>query len=450
MLTFIKKHRLYLAFTIIVGLFWSWVWFINASRITSNNLVAYTAITICAPILFLVSAAAFTVNFRYLKKKYRHDKPYVWLLRAVVVWAFAEALAAWLVAFILMGRNGSLDNVLPFSSLTPFIMYTPLRFLSRFVGFYGLSAVVVVGITGIVLAKTRRLMPFYWLVVLLLTGGAWQLYRQPNQPDQLVTIVSERLDKKVVVDPQNSKLIVLPEYGLDDPLNPDEPPRFQKSSANYNYLGSKQTQVNNGHTNSLIFGASDKGVVKVQAKNRLIPSGEYLPFGIETATYYLSHSTYDNFQVQRAVVKGPHPIQPYRIDNQLIVGAEVCSSIMSTRDYRQLVKKGSTVLTNSASLEIFEGSRLYAWQDQGFATFMAVANARPFLQSSNNWPAFALDQNGKMLAKITPVNQQQISIRPNSTKTPYTYLGEWIAVIGGLLFAADLAQRFRTHRKKKK
>ena len=140
---------------------------------------------------------------------------------------------------------------------------------------------------------------------------------------------------------------------------------------------------------------------------------------------------------------------PYAFNKQLVVGAAACSSIISTEDYRSLVNQGATVLTNSASLDIFNGSRLFNWQHRGLAKFMAVANARPLLQSSNNWPAFALDQNGNQLAQIQPVGSTQVTITTNNKKTPYTLLGEWPAYVGGVWLIVDIFLAWQRSKKHK-
>ncbi len=426
---------------IIVSLLWSWLFLVAVGRLADQPTVAYITITFAFLVITIISAVIFTVAIWYLRRSYQNKPNWTWLLQATVIWALAEALIAWLVAFVWIGRNGSIDNILPFSSLTPFIMYTPLKFLSRFTGYYGLSAVVVIGIAGLWLKKVRKYVAYYWLVVTLLAIGSWWLYRTPTGTTEQITIVAETLEHKAPVDASGSKLVVLPEYGLDD-FNQSKPAtRFKPQTDNYYFVGSKQTSVTKGLTNELLFGSKDNGITSKQQKTRLIPGGEYLSFGVEIALRLFSKTTYTDFQVRREVVRGIKPIQPFYIDQNLIIGSEVCSSIMTPRDYRQLTQKGSTVLANSASLEIFEGSRLFAWQHRGLANFMAVANARPFLQSTNHWPAFALDYDGNVVATVQPVGSRDVNIQTNTKKTPYTYLGEWVVILGGVYISVLLIRK---------
>lgn len=448
MLKFIHKHRIFLVFTLYSCVCWSWGWFVQVGRITEDKLVGYVGVAIGYLVVVLIAATIFTISFKYLRQKYKSDKPNIWLLRAIVVWAFAEFLAAWLAAAIWMGQEGSLDTTLPFSSLAPLLAHTPIVYISRFVGFYGLSAVITIGMAGIYFKKTRRSMIYYWLVIVIATTAAWKFYEKPNLPPVQATIVAETLDSRISVNPSGSELIVLPEYGLDEVTGHNINPRFNPTdNSEYYFVGSRQTSVRTGHTNELIFGSKSQGNTNVQPKTRLIPLGEYLPYGFEMGTWLLARSAYTDFQIRRAVIKGNKPIQTFRINKQLVVGAEVCSSMIAPHDYRQLVKQGATVLTNSASLEVFEGSRLYRWQDEGFAKFIAVANARPFLQSTNNWPAVALDHNGKQLVQIYPHNQAQVSVSPNSTRTIYSYLGEWVAAVGAGLAIFEVLRRWHQKRR---
>lgn len=446
-MNFVRKHKLFLVFALYSGLCWSWLWFVRVGRITDDSLIGYGGIALCYLVVVAISAAVFTQFYRYLRRRYKTDKAYIWILRAVVTWAFAETLVAWLVAIVWMGQNGSLDTTLAFSSLTPFLAQTQLVFLSRFVGFYGLSAVIAVGIAGLYLKKTRPKMIYYWPIVVLLTTLAWSIYQRPSLPSLKATIVAETLGQKVTVDPKNSQLVVLPEYGLDEQTDNMRYTRFNPADkSDYYFVGSRQTVVTAGNTNVLVFGSRRQAVIQLQPKTRLIPNGEYLPYGLEMGTWLLARSAYTDFQIRRAVIRGDKPIQPFRINQQLVVGAEVCSSIIAPNDYRQLVKQGATVLTNSASLEVFEGSWLYRLQDNGFAKFIAVANARPFLQSTNHWTASALDHNGRLLAQTNPHSQIQVEVSPNNTKTIYGYLGEWLAAAGAGLIIYEIILRWRKKR----
>jgi len=445
----VAKHKIFIICWLISSILWSWLWLIDAARISQQRLIPYLIIGLVFFLITGLSALVFSRTIMHLALKYRQKPGVLWLLYTIVIWAFAEALVAWLVAFIWIGRNGSISNVLPFDSLTPFVMYTPLRFLSRFVGFHGLSAIVVVGAAVLILKNVKKYALAYWATVAMLTFFSWLLYKTPNGVPTRVTVIAETLEHKLPVNSYDSKLIILPEYGLDDSVDVVKPQRFMPTDSIYYYVGSKLTNTPIGHTNVLVFGNSKDGNIQHQAKNRLIPGGEHLSYGVEMALGIFSPTTLSDFKTRREVLRGTKSIIPYFIDNDLIVGAGVCSSTISTRDYRQLAKKGATILSNSASLEIFEGSRLFRWQQLGLSTFMATANARPFLQSTNNWPAYALDNNGRQVMKALPISQKQGIIITNNRNTPYTILGEWPVWVGAIITLFHLARLARMKSPKK-
>jgi apolipoprotein N-acyltransferase len=132
------------------------------------------------------------------------------------------------------------------------------------------------------------------------------------------------------------------------------------------------------------------------------------------------------------------------------VAAAVCSSIISPQDYRDFAKNGATLFTNSASLTIFNGSRLFAWEQKSLARFMSVANARYFMQSANAAPAYSLDINGHQTAETDHFNTVDVTAMTNTKKTPYTYLGEWLAWLGALLVGVVLIEKGRKYAKTRK
>src|SRR5690606_29613397 len=124
------------------------------------------------------------------------------------------------------------------------------------------------------------------------------------------------------------------------------------------------------------------------------------------------------------------------VGEDTVVGAAVCSSIISPRDYRVFAKQGSTVFTNSASLTIFKGSPLFAWQQKSLARFMATANARYFLQSANSARAYALDHNGNTIKEATGIQVLDVTVQNNTRHTFYTRVGEWLVWLGAIIAGA--------------
>jgi len=284
------------------------------------------------------------------------------------------------------------------------------------------------------------------IVIAMLTTMAWVLYKTPSGNTVKVTAAAEYLGIPQNIDANGAEIVVLPEYGLDNTSTENVRERIGGSAY---FVGSKQTSVEEGLSNTLIFGSTEDGFLEQQQKTRLIPGGEYLSYTAEVLLRLFDEDTYVDFQLRRQVVKGSGSLTPFKVDDKTVLGSAVCSSIINPEDYRGLTNQGATLLTNSASLEIFRGSSLFAWQHRGLATFMAVANARPYVQASNNWPAFVLDHNGKKLAETNPSNTATVDIATNTRKTPYTMFGEWAIMLGAFWFAYDLVQFWRKRYKTK-
>jgi apolipoprotein N-acyltransferase len=132
------------------------------------------------------------------------------------------------------------------------------------------------------------------------------------------------------------------------------------------------------------------------------------------------------------------------------VAAAVCSSIIAPQDYRTFARSGATVFTNSASLSIFKGSPLFAWQQKSLARFMAVANARYFLQSANAASAYSIDINGKQTAEVKGRSTLLVEAKTNTVKTPYVYSGEWLLYLGfGMVICIMIYEGLNTYGTKK-
>ncbi len=432
-----KQWRVFWLLSIPSGILWSWLTIIDNTRLSNSASIAYLTIGFVYLVIVFVSTTIFYYAVQHLCTYVEKSKDsWMQVAKIFFVWAFVEFLVSWILAVVWIGRGGRWDTTVPFSSLTPLLMWTPFRFLTRIVGYYGLSSAFVTAVFILCLKKLRRYSLFYIGIVVSLTLIAWVIYSKPTGVSFTTTIVAEMLDQPTKLPIAGSQLVILPEYGLDKYSSSTVSSRFDTDNKVY-FIGTQQLPQQNGFTNTLIFGDNKTGFQKEEQKSRLIPGGEYLPFLLEVPLRIFAPNTYMNFQVQREVMRGNTKLTPFKINNQIIIGSASCSSIITAEDYRHLVQQGATVLTNSASLEIFRGSRLFNWQHRGLSKFMAVANARPFLQSSNNWHAFALDQNGNQIAEVQPVGTSQINVFANSKTTIYTTLGEWVTFIGALWLALD-------------
>jgi len=436
-----KKFNVLYLLIVLIAVCWSWLPLIKASKISNNVFVAtIVAVLVFAIIISINLKAMFWTVSKLSKFKLKHrvsELLIIFIMVSFLLWFLGIAST-----IIWFGKGASIDNTLPFTSLTPFVALTPLKYLTRFFGYHGTTALLVTLIITLWSKKYRKFVPYLVGIILVCNFLGWYVYKTPNGSTKTVQIVAEQLGNPQPLN-SNADLVVIPEYGLDGIDNNNLSLRLTGDSSVL-FVGSKQTHSDTGNRNTLLFGSLAQGINLEQDKSRLIPGGEYLAYAAEPLLKTFSGSTYTNFQVTRQVERGKKPINPVRTNSDnLVVGAEACSSIINTEDYRKLTKDGATILTNSASLEIFRGSSIFAIQHRGLASFMAVANARPFAQSSNNWPAFALDHNGKLVAEIQPTNTQKINLTTNSKKTLYTILGEWPVFLGLGYLAAMVINKLR-------
>ncbi len=444
-------QRAFWLIALVNSFLWSWLFLIDDAKLSNNAFTGYLTITIVYLIIVFISTTCFWYAIKYLQRDIKKSKNPLIIAKIFFVWAFVELAVSWLVTIVWIGRNGTWTTILPFSTLTPWLMWTPLRFISRYAGFYGVSASVVTLIFILANKKLRKYALAYSAIIFLLTLMSWRLYGSNNGNQTKVTIVAEQLGQPKRIPTNGSSLIVFPEYGLDNFNSKVDINNNRLLATNPVYfVGSQQLPTAQGHTNTLVFGSSSQGITSMQSKSRLIPGGEYLAFPGEILLRAFAKNTYTNFEVTRAVAKGNDKPKTFYLDDNITLGSAACSSIISTEDYRSLVNQGATLLTNSASLDIFRGSRLFNIEHRGLAKFMAVANARTFLQSSNNWPAFALDKNGNKIAEIQPVGNSTVTVVNNKAKTPYTILGEWVAYIGGIWLVSDfIAVKLRDKKNRK-
>lgn len=423
----------------VVAAMWSWLLLVDVAIISDAKLLGWVVAGFAFAVMVAISTVVFGLVVRYTHRALRRKDASPWrrLVEFFCMWAGAELLVSWLVAVVWIGRDGSLDSVLPFASFTPFLMYTPLRFLARLVGFYGLSALLVTCVMAAAHQRTRKLALPIAAISIVLSGAMWLPYRQASGNEIAVQVMAETLSERVPAAETSADLVVFPEYGLDDITNDNLGSRLVAPTDHEVYfLGSRQDPANgNAVYNNLIFGSSQKGLDRVVPKTRLIPGGEYLPFAVDYGLRAAgADAILNDFEFSRAVQKGASAVPLYEISDGDVVGSEVCASIIAPNDYRNLTRHGATVLTNSASLEIFR-SPVFDIQQKGLGIFMATANARPFLQSANSSSAFALDHNGSVLASTQPVGSAQATVRTNHATTPYAVLGEWVSYIGLILIA---------------
>ncbi len=422
------------------ALAWSWTLSTDSLELSGSRAEGLVVAAIVSIVNAGLSAWVIWKALSVARSVFKSRPTWQALVIGIGLFAATDFLVAWLTAIIWMGPQGSVDNVLPLSSPTLLLIHTPLGFASRLVGFYGLAAFAWLTVFLLAHKRYRKLTVYPVTTLCLLALIGWALYQQPTGSHVPVKVVNESLDKRIPpVEPGDAAFVLFPEYGLDDITHDNIHERIatNDNDGSLKYIGSKQHPAPEGigHLNSLIFGDSRTGIITQQNKHRLIPGGEDLPYLVRSGLFLARQSsTIDYFSFAKAIHKSPEPLHPVSIDHETILGAAVCSSIISPEDYRKLARDGATILTNSASLGVFKGSPVFSLQQQSLAKFMATANARFFLQAANEAPSYALNTNGSVIASTQEHGVLTVTAQNNRQKTPYTLLGEWLAIAGGVSF----------------
>ncbi len=446
-LTKLTKQPAILLLVVWFSLGWSWTLQTDSLDLAGSKSQGLILAVIISAINVAISVAVMWNMIKVVRWVFaRYSNIWLSMAIALPVFALADFLVSWLNTILWLGPQGRIDNILPLSSPTLIFINTPLSFAARLVGFYGLAAFIWLTLFLLWSKKTRKYALVPILVLSLLSLIGWAVYRTPSGTTFTAKIISESLDKRVpAINPTNTDLTVFPEYGLDEVTNETLSSRIEMNSISdptkHYFLGSEQVNPEDrtGHLNRLIFGNTVDGFTYKQDKYRLIPGGEDLPFSLRFALRATNQkSTLDYFSYAKGTLKGPHPLVPFKINDTTLVGAAVCSSIIAPQDYRRFAQEGATAFTNSASLTIFKGSSVFSFQQKSLARFMAVANARYFLQSANSARAYALDINGNTVTEATGHQVLDVNVQNNTKKTMYTYAGEWLTYLGVIIGLALL------------
>lgn len=427
---------------------WSWVLFTDSAKLAGSQATGFIFAVFFFVAVVSISTLVMWQCLRMLNRICRKHKQWVTILLIVPVFATADFLVSWLTTIIWFGPQGSFDSIAPVGSPTLLLVHTPLKFAARILGFYGLSAIAWSAIYVASRKPLRRYLPHFSAGVVLVTLLGWGLYHAPAGHAYPVKVVAENLQKRIpAVHPGKAELIVFPEYGFDDITNDNLTSRIVGTNSRTNFIGSKQVGRPDltGHINRMVVGNTRDGITRTQDKHRLIPNGE-------DASYvgrFLMHVTgqevaLDYFSLNRQVIKGSQQLTPIKLSKDITLGSAICSSITVPDDYRDLTRAGATLLTNSASLDIFSGSRIFAWQQKSLASFVAVSNARPFIQSANDAASFVLSSNGETVSERKAPGVLDSTVVTNSRLTLYARTGEWLVVAGMMALVYEVSKlRYR-------
>jgi apolipoprotein N-acyltransferase len=245
-------------------------------------------------------------------------------------------------------------------------------------------------------------------------------------------------------------LLVLPEYSnfFTDSLGKDKlgkyRDRFLTQFANSSdtiiitSTESNRDEVDLTPENSVTHFKADGTIVSSQAKNFLIPGGEYLPWIFRIPLLSIDPTVVATHDASRSVRRGTSIETPITLPNGITVGSLACSGVISPSLYRRLANQGVNILTNSASLSIFGDAKTYHEQTKGFSRFHAIANRKPFAQSTKQGQSYIISSSGQFLEQSndSDVSIIQDTVTTTTGKTIYTQFGELVLYlsVGSLAF----------------
>jgi apolipoprotein N-acyltransferase len=167
-----------------------------------------------------------------------------------------------------------------------------------------------------------------------------------------------------------------------------------------------------GHDVGLVYETGQGDVLGSYMKMFLMPGGEYMPASMQFVFSPRPDSglaKYYDYLPDKAPVRTGVVAVPFR---DHIVGALVCSDLLSPQLYRTLAQKqGANILVNLASNSWFHHSRSLFTKSIQMAKVHAVQNRAYVLQAANGSPSFAINPQGVVIAEspwgwtgLLPVN----------------------------------------------
>jgi len=453
-----STKQIWLSGAVFFSIIANWMYHIKATELIPDNVLAIAFLVLTFSIVVGTLSLGFLL-FGYLYNKFKVElsQPRA-LILVPALWAVGEWFRSSLFSIVGMGPGGILGAHWNFGSLAFPASITPFGYGARVVGQFGLSALIIalsIGIIQLVKKQKFGIMAVGAVVAICLAGRVFYIYPEGSQlsvgalqlDDSSYSDYGYQRDLGPVMsshDPSSPiDILVMPEYSYiftqKEYKNAETIALKKVTTSQSLIITSKSGEARQGHKNLVTFYKPDGQIVTQQQKQFLIPAGEYIPYFYEWILVLSGNtSVIGNHQVKNTVSPSDQAAKPvaYKDEN---VGSLACSGAIAPEFYRKLVSSGATVLTNSAALSTMGLSSSYYAQARQMAAFLAVANARPFVQSARGAQVFMLDQNGQTVAKSDKPGVHYIegNIKANNKRTPYSYVGELGALIlsmGAILY----------------
>lgn len=376
-------------------------WFGVFSRLLSWLLASFICALAYVPIGF----------FLYKIKSFNRQ-----LIALPFLFPLAELLRSYIFAFGAYGPHGNVSPNFNWGSLAVPASGTWLVYSSRLLGFFGLTFLVVLINIGLylIIVKRKILIPLsILLAITTLTLLCWRSGEVSNTQSLQVAAIHFK-DKKNFAEvdryywpSKDTDIIVLPEYS-DFLQSKDYKKLLGRLSKDGVLITSQENGASPNGTNQVIVINKQGNVVYRQDKTFLIPTGEYMPYILQSSFRIIGkNKILDDFNNLQKLTKGKNPEQNYAAADNVKIGAIACSGVGALSAYQRLSDDGADILTNSASLSFLLPDSVYHAYAKNMARFQAVSNNKPFIQASRSGQSYIIDNQGNFIA-ISIGNEDQL------------------------------------------
>jgi apolipoprotein N-acyltransferase len=455
----------------------SWMFQLNTIGLLQDPVTKLIFIPFTLGLMVLFFSVGFWVfGWLYVKLKASLDsKNSFWLIPAI--WVVGEFARSILFSIGMLGEGGSVGIHWNFGAFGMAASMTPMVFGSRLVGMFGLSFLVVLANLAIFQIVRRK---FIWTSAVclalcaLFSLAGYLIYSNPSSksPTKLGIVhlgpndhngYSNNLIDASAKNNSKAGVIIFPEYShlFEQQTDAQSDKKLLDQITDgpgARIITTRSVAEGNKETNAIVEIDSNNQEFSRQGKTFLIPGGEYIPYlyrGILIASG--NSQLIAHHEGEYTIYQSNKPIEPLSIKGNKY-GVLACSGIIAPEFYRDLVNRGADVLVNSASLSTMGMGKEFFEQAYQMARFQAVANARTMIQSARGEKSFVMDQNGSI--RTQNVGQEATYMLgyfyPNTYKTPYSRLGEWVVLVSAIALLAywlnteKIFNKFKKHAKRKR
>lgn len=326
------------------------------------------------------------------------------LLLLIPIWIGVEIIRSYGIALYSYGPGSSISPNFNFGSIGVIASGTHAIYLSRYVGFYGMSiTVLLVNLSLYYLFFKRKITALYVIVIILFfTYFSW--ISKDNSIDNSTDIVAVHLNEESVLDvwsgwkslPNEIEILIFPEYsGVLE--NKDFIKIASKLSDEGVGITSTTKRIDNKTYNQIVYFDNLGNILQTQNKSFIIPSGETMPYFLSGIFKIIGQDDLvEQFQINQQITPGTANESPFKYKGNSF-GSLICSGIIALNEYSRLSDEGSNILINTASLSFLVHDSYYHVHARNMARYHAVSNNVPLVQASRSGESFMVLSNGSFI-----------------------------------------------------